>query len=540
VIRIALSHPSDLAGWRERARAAMAADLPPDAIDWQVGEGGLFDAGAIARAPADARANAGRVTPQLLELLRQVLAHSDPQRFALAYRLAWRQSRGERDLLADLTDDDVHRAADMAKAVRRDLHKMKAFVRFRAVEHAAVAVDAASGDHAGEDVGSKMLAPWPPGAQGGESRGRSRSSRSAGAAPATAGGGTHGGNGGRGEVDGPAGRWFAAWFEPAHYILDLVAPFFVRRYASMRWSIITPYRSARWDGAALAFGAGGERSAVPAGDDAADLWRTYYASIFNPARLNERMMRQEMPQKYWRNLPEARLIPQLVRDAGQRVQAMVTHVSAPPRRPLPDSALPVAPAITGTMADLRTQAAACRACPLWEPATQVVFGEGPVDARVMVIGEQPGDEEDLGGRPFIGPAGRVFDRALAEAGVDRASLYVTNAVKHFKFEMRGKRRLHRNPERSEQLACRQWLQAELDRLQPERIVCLGGTAAAVVFGREVKVTQERGRWHALAPGVEVMATVHPSYILRLPDTTAREQAYARFRDDLALLRDSAA
>lgn len=183
---------------------------------------------------------------------------------------------------------------------------------------------------------------------------------------------------------------------------------------------------------------------------------------------------------------------------------------------------------------LRKAAEACRACPLWEPATQTVFGEGPEDARILVVGEQPGDMEDLSGRPFVGPSGKLLDRALAELGIDRSTLYLTNAVKHFHFERRGKRRLHRNPEASHVQACRSWLAGEIERVRPEVIVCLGGTAALAVFGGGFRLMEQRGRWHTLDDGTSALATVHPAWILRQPPG-AQADAYAGWVEDLRLL-----
>lgn len=185
---------------------------------------------------------------------------------------------------------------------------------------------------------------------------------------------------------------------------------------------------------------------------------------------------------------------------------------------------------------LREAARACRACPLWEPATQTVFGEGPGDARVLLLGEQPGDTEDLTGRPFTGPAGQLLDRALAELGLDRSRFYLTNAVKHFRFERRGKQRLHRNPEAMHVEACRPWLAREIEAVRPEAIVCLGATAAFALLGRRVRLMEERGRWHTLHDGSRVLLTVHPAWVLRQRDATAREAAHAGFVADLALLR----
>ncbi|UXI68569.1 UdgX family uracil-DNA binding protein [Tahibacter amnicola] len=203
-----------------------------------------------------------------------------------------------------------------------------------------------------------------------------------------------------------------------------------------------------------------------------------------------------------------------------------------PSRTDPDSAIPD----NVTLAQLREAAARCRACPLWRPATQTVFGEGPARARIMLIGEQPGDQEDRSGRPFVGPAGQLLDRALAEAGVARQAVYLTNAVKHFKFERRGKRRLHARANAAEQAACRRWLDAELRRLRPRQIVCLGAMAAQAVFGRAFRLLRERGAWRELPDGAMAFATVHPAYLLRLRDPAEREAAYAAFVRDLRLLR----
>jgi uracil-DNA glycosylase len=213
-----------------------------------------------------------------------------------------------------------------------------------------------------------------------------------------------------------------------------------------------------------------------------------------------------------------------------------TFVAAdtPPEQ-VPDGAAPE-PA-DDSLAALAAAARGCRRCPLWKPATQTVFGEGPANARVLVVGEQPGDQEDLSGRPFVGPAGRLFDRALAELGVPRKALYVTNAVKHFKFERRGKVRLHRSPDPSEQAACRVWLQGELARVKPEAVVCLGAIAARNVFGSRFRLMAQRGVWQTLPDGTRAFATVHPSWVLRQRDDAERRDAYAHFVEDLSLLLD---
>ena len=181
---------------------------------------------------------------------------------------------------------------------------------------------------------------------------------------------------------------------------------------------------------------------------------------------------------------------------------------------------------------LRDQAAGCRACPLWRNATQTVFGEGPPEADIVFVGEQPGDKEDVAGRPFIGPAGLMFDKALAEAGVDRKRAYVTNAVKHFKFEPRGKLRLHKKPNAGEINACKRWLLVEIDILQPRLLVALGATAAQSLAGRAIPIGRNRGAVIKVANIPRVFITVHPSSLLRMPEAVDRHAAYASFVDDL--------
>ncbi|AXK72039.1 DUF4130 domain-containing protein [Lysobacter sp. TY2-98] len=450
----------DLGAWRDAARRALQAGIAPESIEWNGDVDGLLGGRALDDAPVVHAAP--NVPGAFLRLAQAVVAHRDLQRHALLYRLLWRITQGETSLLEHNADVEVRRAAQMEKAVHRDSHKMKAFVRFR-------------------------------------------------------------------EVPGEANT-FVAWYEPDHHVVDLVAPFFAKRFAGMRWAILTPYRRAIWDGEALALGDGGDRSEVPREDAGEALWRRYYASIFNPARLNPRAMKAEMPVRFWKHLPEAQDLPELMRDASRRVDAMVARSPEPARRVIPAPVFAQATPVDDLDA-LHLALRDCRNCPLWQPATQAVPGEGPRDARIVFVGEQPGDEEDLCGRPFAGPAGRLFDRAMAEAGLDRSAVYVTNAVKHFKFEQRGKRRIHQRANAAEQAACRGWLERELELLQPEYIVGLGATAATALLGRGFPLMRERGRWHPAPDGTPVLATVHPSWVLRQP-LDVQDEAYRGLLEDL--------
>jgi len=190
---------------------------------------------------------------------------------------------------------------------------------------------------------------------------------------------------------------------------------------------------------------------------------------------------------------------------------------------------------TPTLPKLRKAAAGCRGCHLWERATQTVFGEGKPAAPLMLVGEQPGDQEDLAGKPFVGPAGRLLDQALEEAGIDRRQAYVTNVVKHFKWQPRGKRRIHQKPNWSEMAACRPWLDAELEVVEPDVVVCLGATAAQALIGRDFRVSRQRGELVDSPLARYVLATVHPSSILRQRDDASREAEYAAFVEDLRVV-----
>jgi uracil-DNA glycosylase len=459
-----LARPDDFAGFREAARRLAAAAVPPEQVFWKVGEEEeLF--GVV----PPANAAAVTVPATFIQLAEDVICHRDAERFALLYQALWRLAHGERALLKIPSDPLVHRLERMASAVRRDLHKMHAFLRFR-------------------------------------------------------------------RVPSDDGEVFVAWFEPEHHILRRAASFFVGRFASMRWSILTPAGSLHWDGRAVAFGDAIPREQAPPGDELDDWWRTYYRAMFNPARANPQAMRAEMPKKYWRNLPEATLIPTLLADAASRTQAMLEAAPEAARKRI-RRIEPRAPAAAppGTLDHLAAQAGACERCALQASATQTVFGEGLPDAPVMLVGEQPGDAEDLAGRPFVGPAGKLLDRALAAAGIDRKRLYLTNAVKHFKFVPRGKRRMHQTPSSYEIQQCRWWLEQERALIRPQLTVALGATAAQALVGEKVAILRERGRIVRLQDGTPGLITVHPSFLLRLPDGAARAREFDRLVADLAEL-----
>lgn len=468
--------------WRATARPLLATGVEPARIVWNGGFGAaqtlpaddappLRDAGvgsaANATAPASVPEDAAprsaprdaasrgsapggsvpRISASLLRLLESIACFRHAGRWELMYRLAWRSMHGNARLLEDAADADVRNATLMDKAVHRDIHKMHAFVRFREI------------------------------------------------------------------VDAHGGRRYFAWFEPEHEILRPGSDFFVKRFPNMQWTLATPDGAAVWEpeaqpgsGGALKFiesPAAGDR---PASDACEDLWRTYYRSICNVARLNPEAMQREMPQRYWHNLPEAKDIGVLLRDGVQNLVKSQVETGSKEKS--------MAKAVQRAVPSTGEGPHNCRRCDLWERATQAVTGEGAAGAKILLVGEQPGDEEDLRGHPFVGPAGKVLDLALAAAGVARDAVFITNAVKHFKWEPRGRRRLHKKPGVGEINACNIWLQQEIEAVSPSVIVALGTTALRSLTGATWSIDAARHSELRHAGGAPILATYHPSAILR--------------------------
>ena len=465
---VVLSRPDDFDGWRGAARDLAEAGVEAGAVVWRVegGDGDLF-------ASDGPRPGASRfaVPRSFIDLAKDAICHSDPERFAWLYELLLRV-RADRHAVDDAADPLVRRIEALAKAVRRDIHKMHAFVRFR-------------------------------------------------------------------EIDGR----FVAFFEPDHHVVRRAASFFVNRFTNMHWSILTPELSIHWDGQTLTEGPGATRAEAPAGDPLEEIWRTYYASIFNPARVKVGAMLKEMPKKYWRNMPETSLVQPLIASARSRELEMIDRsVAKEGLKHALEAERAIEPGgnLRASWEALLKEARSCTRCELYKCGTQTVFGEGPLDAAILFVGEQPGDQEDLAGRPFVGPAGAVFDESLEKAGIDRSAVYVTNAVKHFKFIQRGKRRIHNKPDAGEISACRWWLENERALIKPPVTVALGATAARSLIGKAVTIGKVRGEPLALEDGSECWVTAHPSSILRIPDAEGREEARALFVRDLKRVRKRAA
>jgi DNA polymerase len=471
--RVTLNTPDDFDGWRDAARDLAEAGVPASAVVWQV-DGG--DADLFGSASVQPPAPSFPVPRQFVDFAKDVVCHSDPGRFALLYAILLKL-KANRCALDDEADPLVRRLSDLAKAVRRDIHKMHAFVRFR-------------------------------------------------------------------EVDGR----YVAFFEPEHHIVRHAASFFVNRFANMHWSILTPELSIHWDGTTLSEGPGATRADAPSGDPLEGVWRTYYASIFNPARLKVGAMLKEMPKKYWRNMPETSLVQPLIAGAQAREAAMIQRSSADAAivkeglKHALEAERGIEPGgnLRASWEALLKDARKCTRCDLYKHATQTVFGEGPLDASIMFVGEQPGDQEDLAGRPFVGPAGQLLDAALEKAGIDRSTVYVTNAVKHFKFVPRGKKRIHSKPGAGEIEACRWWIEHERELIRPPVTVALGATAAHSLFGKQMAIGKNRGAPLELPDGSECWITVHPSFLLRIPEEDRRREERQMFVRDLKRIKARAA
>lgn len=332
------------------------------------------------------------------------------------------------------------------------------------------------------------------------------------------------------KVETSEGPNYVAWYEPEHHTLDANGQFFVDRFGSLRWAILTPASSLLWNLEKLEQGPGVLRSRAPDEDELEDLWRLYYATIFNPARLKLNAMRAQLPVGRWNNLPESRIIPELVRLTRGRVDQMIDGQPRSASDFIPHGA---------SITVLREAVKQCGACDLCRRASQPVWGEGNYEARIALVGEQPGDEEDLRGRPFVGPAGKVLDDALEAARLIRSELYLTNSVKAFRFEERGKRRIHQTPRSRDIAVCRPWLQAEMDLVRPEVIVCLGASAAQSVLGKKVSIGSERG--HLISrPTADVAITYHPSAVLRAPEEAAQRQLFQALVEDLSFAKQAVA
>jgi DNA polymerase len=440
--------------WRNKARELLVKGVPPELTFWQES----FDLFAPSK-PELHPLIVPKAPAEFMELAQFVACARYEQKWALLYRLIYRLNHENPNLLKVSVDKDVRKAQDLAKSVRRDIHKMHAFVRFKKTQIN------------GEET-------------------------------------------------------YVAWHQPEHLIIETGTPFFARRFGDKPWSIFTPDASAHWNLEQLSFSKGMTQNDFEHQDEFDEVWKTYYRSIFNPSRLKIKAMKAEMSPKYWASLPEADIIHELIRETPQRLQNMAAeprYLAEPPK--------------TSSWEELKTAAHSCTACPLASKAKQTVFGEGNLKASLMIVGEQPGDEEDILGQAFVGPAGKILAEALKKAGIQRENIYVTNTVKHFKYTYAddGKARIHKKASGGEQQACKPWLEAEINMVRPKVILALGVTAGTALFGKLMKIGEERGKIYEDSHFAQnLLISWHPSAILRAYSEADREQKIQELISDLSM------
>lgn len=457
----------DFESWRVQARDYLTKGFHPSPELWEESQSLMLS--VIGAEDESKKVVTPKVSKEFLSLAETASYAKDTDRWDLLYRLLYRLQHENSDLLKVLTDDDVRRVQLLNKSVRRDIHKMHAFVRFKKVET----------EIQDEATNSRKL----------EER-------------------------------------YVAWHQAEHFTLKPGTPFFVRRFGDKPWSIFTPFESAHWDLKELTFGEGMAQRDFNVKDPFDEMWKTYYKSIYNPSRLKIKMMKTEMAPKYWAGLPEAEIIRDLIRDTPKQLQDMAAqeiYLAKPP--------------VTKDWNELKLAASHCQACPLYASANETVFGEGDIHSPIMIVGEQPGDEEDLKGSVFVGPAGRLFESVLNELGIDRSKLYITNAVKHFKWDpklVNGKEeRIHRRATGQEMHACKPWLLEEIEMVKPKVIIALGVTAGTALWGRLVKINEERGKIHTTGTYAPIqILSWHPSAILRAFSEEDRVKKLGELKEDL--------
>jgi probable DNA metabolism protein len=447
------------AEWRNKARGFLLQDIPPDKIIWQSAsntQNNLLS--GLEEAVSSEPTKEISIPKEFLKLAQAVGCHRELQKWDWLYQALWRLTHNEKHLLQISSDPLVHSLYILYKAVRRDAHKMKAFVRFKCLKQA------------GED-------------------------------------------------------FYISWYRPDHNIARYVANFFKRRFSVMKWTIMTPDETVSWGGEELEFSPGvPHKNQIE--DNIEELWLTYYSAIFNPARIKIKAMKNEMPIRFWHGLPEAAIIPKILAEAPQRVAKMMKEQEG-----FKSSAAEFLPQIK-TLETLRKAASVCEGCDLYRCAKQTVFGQGPADAKLIIVGEQPGLEEDTKGVPFVGPAGKVLREALAKAEIPEKDVYITNVVKHFKHQAYHGKKLHRTPTPREVAACKPWIDSEIEAIQPQLVLCLGVTAAKALIKPGFTMKKDHGIWTESTSHFQLSATYHPAAILRSPTPEMREDMLGALQKDL--------
>ncbi|SAL55337.1 phage SPO1 DNA polymerase-related protein [Caballeronia terrestris] len=453
------------ASWRDAARDLLARGISPEGLLWREASDSATVFGTIDPIPdAPGAPPPVKIARGFLDMIETASCYRVRDRWPFLYKALWRWTQGDR-AVASLDDPDGRRLHEMVEAVQAEETHMKKFLRFR---------------HRDPSLG-------PP--------------------------------------------EFISWFEPVHDLLEHAALSFATRMGSATWMIATPHGAAFWDGALLRVDRTSEPEPKPtelaspgeavSGDAIEALWLAYYESTFAPALANAAEMASHMPVRYWKSPPDAKADPALIGrpDPGARRDRRPRNV--PPEM---EVAIDMEPLDGPSLKTKPPSLDACKRCALWRNATQPVGGIGPANARIMLVGEQPGDQEDLTGKPFVGPAGKLLDEALAEAQIPRETLYLTNAVKHFKWEPQGEERVQQQPAQREREACRHWLDEELARVAPKVVVALGATALKSLTGHRTALSEYLGKTIEHR-GRLVVPTYHPSYVLRVMDPKVRDEVF---------------
>lgn len=320
------------------------------------------------------------------------------------------------------------------------------------------------------------------------------------------------------------GQHYVAWHRSDHDVLPLVADFFSRRFTDMSWTIMTPWRSVSWDTKELTFGQGVSSDQAPQDEELERLWGEYYRRTFNPARIKVATMKREMPVRFWDTLPETQWIQQMLAEAPSRVDKMIQDGQAANRSAeqyLPEQL---------TLEQLKKRLPDCQGCDLCDNGTRPVSGSGPHRVKVMLVGEQPGDQEELAGEPFVGPAGQLLREVLEEIGQSADDVFLTNSVKHFRHVNRGGKCLHQKPTARQVIACQPWLAAEIAILKPKLVVGLGSTAMNSLLGHSRKLADLRGQWVSSWASPQTLITWHPAAILRSADRLGHQRRLELRRD----------
>lgn len=449
--------------WRTKARSLLEEKIHFDNIVWQTSDSkSLLD---LLVDSAGVKSSVISIPREFMQDAQFVSAYNDDSTWNLLYRLVFRIVYEEKNLMNNALDNDVLDFDRRKKQVSRDLHKMKAFVRFREIK-------------SDKKTDKESI--------------------------------------------------YMAWHRPDHRVLRFAAPFFKDRFNGMNWIIFTEDESMSWINNELSFGPGISQKEAEAYDEMEELWKTYYASIFNPARLKIKMMKQELPVRHWKTLPEAQIIDQLIDEAPKRLEEFYESQRT--------QALQFVPSNVSSLFELKAKLPTCSACTICSKSTAPVFGEGSERAEIVFVGEQPGLEEDIAGKPFVGPAGRLFMDALQKSGIKRDEVYLTNAVKAFKWKDSNGIKKHVNPSSFEISACRPWIKTELEMIKPKILVCLGASAAQSVFGKTMKVKDSQGKVFKTSLCDHTIILPHPSAILRMPDQAEREKMHHEFITGIKSLR----